>query len=54
MNSLLELADKIEHDRICPRCDGDKLFGEAGWMLCRDCGWDELPARASLNTEEEL
>jgi len=39
------------------RCNGDdiighRVFGEAGWRICDNCGHDELPTRPPPSTKE--
>lgn len=31
--------------RLCTNCGSANVLGEPGWLLCRDCGWDECPPR---------
>ena len=35
-------ADRYVQPRRCVFCDSTRVFGEAGWRLCTNCGWDEL------------
>jgi len=39
----------------CAVCGERRLFGEPGWRVCGECGWDELPIRtqATNNTISE-
>lgn len=34
-------ADRYVQPRRCS-CGSTRVFGETGWRLCTDCGWDEL------------